>query len=369
MLKIKNIKVNEFNLISEMKNKNNASMQKCVDILLNDDAKLTINEIKNLLPKKSKITTSFEMLNTNVSIANGIRRCLYDEIEALSFDFDEYNDFITTDPFILCDFIKKQIDLLPINQELDYTDISISLHKENDTDEIINVASDDFLISTKDEKKNKFKQKDLEEIIAGNIVLCRLRPNKHITVNNIYISKGISRQNAAKYNLLSNVTYKILDADPIVETRDGQTGVSSMLSNPKHFYLSYTTHRNFEYPQRIMVKCCNTLIKRLEIILADVKKISNSDINYLSELLTLETSGDLKKLYIKGEYWTIINMITQYCFILSKENIKYVSPFLIHPEKEIGAINIIHPEFSTLIQNSIKSIIADLDIVKKYFDE
>jgi hypothetical protein len=48
---------------------------------------------------------SFEMTNTNVSIANGIRRCLIDEIETSSFDFDENKDFETTDPFILSDFI------------------------------------------------------------------------------------------------------------------------------------------------------------------------------------------------------------------------------------------------------------------------
>ena len=372
-IKIKDIKVNEFNLVAEIKNKSNKSFQKCLDLLSNKSElmDLSLNDIKKLLPKKSKITVSFEMLNTNVSIANGIRRCLSDEMEVQSFDFDEYKDLITDDPFILCDFIKKQIELLPISQEMNLDGIDIKLFKENKTDEIIDVTSDDFIIESNADKKNKtnFKQKDLEEIVEGNIVLCRLRPNNYIKINNIFISKGIAKHDAAKYSLLSNITYKILDVDPIVETRTGQTGVSSMLSDPKHFFLSYTTHRNIEYPQKLMIKCCDTLISRLENILTDMKNVSNSDTIYMSGVLTLESSGNLKKIHIINEYWTIINMISQYCYILTKKNIKFVAPSIIHPEKEVGVISIIHPEFSTLIQNSIKAIIADLNIVKKYFKE
>ena len=355
MVLVKKINVEEFNLINEMKNKKNIDMQKCLELLSD------IKDITDLLPKKSKMTVSFELLQTNADIANGIRRCLVDELEIKSFDFDEYNDIDTSDRYILCDFIKKQIDLLPINQEYDYTGVNIMLMKENNTDEIIDVTSDDFIIS------GEAKQKDLEKIVSGNIVICKLRPGEYIKINNIKICSGINRDNGAKFNSVSNITYKILDADPIVETRIGKTGVSSMLSNPKHFFISYSTHRNIENPLKFMVLCCVTLITRLENILKDMKNITNSDTEYFSKLLTLETTGDLKKVHIKGEYWTIINMICRYCYILTDSNIKFVSASHIHPEKEVGVVNIRHPEFSTLIQNSIKKIISELIIIKAAF--
>lgn len=354
MVVISNIKVTEFNLIKEMDNKNNKDMQKFLQFLSREEA-------MKLLPRKSKITVSFELSKTNTSLANGIRRCLVDEIETLSFDFDEYKDLETDDKYILCDFIKKQVELIPINQEFNYKDVEIKLVKYNNTDDIIDVMTNDFVIS------GAASQKNLEDIVGQNIVLCKLRPGRYIKINNIYISKGTGLQNAGKYKLLSNVTYKILDADPIVETAVSKSGVSSMITNPKKFIISYSTHRNIDHPRQVMVKCCDTLIIRLNVILENMKNISNSDKVYKSELLSLDSTDDLRKIEIKNEYWTIINMITQYCYILTNGNIKFVSPALIHPEKEVGMINIIHPDFSTLIQNAIKKIIEELNVVKMTF--
>lgn len=358
VIKITKIKVDEFNLVKELTNKKNSKLQKCRDLL----SDLSLQKVQELLPQKSKYTVSFELSQTNASLANGIRRCLRDEIETLSFDFDENKDVDSNDPFILSDFVKKQVDLLPINQDLDYSKYEITLNKENNTDEIIDVTSDDFIILD-----NK-KKKDTRSIVGGNIVICRLRPNSHLIINNIFVSKGIAIKNAAKYNLLSNVTYKILDVDPLIETKIGHTGTSSMRSEPKTFFISYTTHRNIDKPRSVMIKCCDTLINRLKLILTEMKKISNKDVIYTSDLITLESVGDLHKIYIHGEYWTIINMITWYCYTSTKRNIKSVIPSLLHPEKEVGIVSIIHPEFSSVIQKSITNIIADLEIVKSQFN-
>lgn len=353
MVKVTNISVSEFNLISEITNKKNIQLQKCLQLISQTEA-------RDLLPKKSKITVKFELSETNSDIANGIRRCLVDEIVVKSFDFNEYIDFVCDDPYILCDFIKKQICLLPINQEFNYNDITISLKKINNTTEIIDVSSDDFILSGT-------AQKNLEEIIGKNIILIRLRPGKTITINNINICSGVAYTDAGKFSLCSNVTYEILNVNPVVETRLGQTGTSSLLTNPTHFCIQYTTHRNIQNPLYLMVVCCETLITRLNAIYTDMCNIKNSDITYFSHLLTLETTGNLHKIQIRNEYWTIINLICRYCYILTETNIKFISPSLIHPEKHIGVISITHPEFSTLIQESIKKIVSELQIVKLAF--
>lgn len=358
MVIVKNIIVNEFNLINELSNKKNFELQKCIKLL--DEADINAADI---LPRKSEYTVEFELMQTNVDIANGIRRCLMNEMEVISFDFDEYTDLNTSDTSILCDYIKKQIELVPINQDYDYEGLTISLKKENLSDEVIDVLTDDITILKKNGKKVP-----VDSITGTNIVLCSLHPNDYIIINNIHTCVGNGIENAGKFSLLSNITYRIVDVDPIVETRLGQTGVSSMLSNPTHFFISYSTHRNIEKPLDLIPKCCDVLVDRLEKIKLDMKNISNKDTTYFSQLLTLETIGNIKKIQIKGEYWTLINIICRYCYILTKHNIKFITPSLIHPEKEIGVISITHTEFSTLIQDAITASIKDLNTVKGYFE-
>lgn len=350
MVKVQKIIVEEFNFHKELKNQKNKDFQKCLEL---------VPDLKNYLTDKSKLTVSFELIQTNTDLANAIRRCLISEIEVLSFDFDEYKDLDVTDMFILSDFIKKQMDLLPINQEIELLDYSISLFKENKTDGIIDVLSDNITVL--------YKNKKVTDLVSKNIILARLRPGKYIKINNIKIVKGIAKNHSAKFNSISNIRYKILDVDPIVETREGTSGVSSMISNPTHFSISYSTHRNISKPLKLVVECCDTLEKRLKNIQEEMKNISNKAEYYYSPLIELESSGSLKKIQIKGEYWTIVNLICRFCFILTQENIKFISPALIHPEKEIGVINISHPEFSTLIQDAIKKIILELLIIKESF--
>jgi DNA-directed RNA polymerase subunit L len=357
MVVVKNIKIRDVNLVRNTTDNNNKAMQKCLKYI-------PLNEAKKLLPTKSKMVVSFELDKTCTSIANGIRRCLVDEMEVKSLDFNEYEDLKTDDKYILCDIIKKQICLLPIDQDTqitDYDKMEISLEKENTTDKIIAVTSDDITF------KVNGKSIDKHNIIGTNVILINLRPSKFIRINKIRIVSGITKEDAGKFSNISRTEYKTLDIQPMTKTDFESTGISSMKTNPEHFYISYTTHRNIKKPLTLMVKCCDTLIGRLSNILAEMKNISNNAISYFSKLLTLESEADLKILEITGEYWTIVNLISQYCFILTKGNIKFVAPALIHSEKEIGLVKIIHKDFSTLIQSAIKEIISDFEIIKKSF--
>ena len=359
MVKVSNIQVDELDFMKEINNLKNKDLQKCIQILGDK------NKLKDLLPQKSKITVSFELKETNTDIANGIRRCLKNELEIFSFDFDEYKDLDVSDAYILNDFIKKNIDLLPISQDLeqdfkDFDKLNIELNVDNKTDNIICVTTSDVEVSYNGKKM------DSGLLVNKNITICKLRPLEHIYIKNIKIVKGTGKQDGGKFNpFADNIGYKIIDVTPLDE--DTNKGTSSMLANPTHFRIAYTTHRNIKNPKKMMVKCCDTLITRLSNILSDVANISNKDDYYYSDLLELETDGNIKKLHIQGEQWTIINMISRFCFILTKGNIKYVSPAIEHYEKNKGTINITHPEFSKLIQSSIKKCIEELTTIKKEF--
>jgi len=88
-------------------------------------------------------------------------------------------------------------------------------------------------------------------------------------------------------------------------------------------------------------------------VLNDMKNISDDQNIYLSSLLELETNGKIKTIKIMGEYWTLANLISRYCFIVTEENIKFVAPSIIHPDKRIGVVRIIHSNFSKVIQDAI----------------
>lgn len=393
MTVVKNINIVDFDLIKESKNKKNVAFQKLINDMMEvsdfdsdddieaenkiedkfnknkplskaDKEQRNLKNFMDLLPKKSKLTVSFELKETNADIANGIRRCILDEIDVVSFDFDEYKDIETDDRYILCDNIKKQLCLIPINQEYNYSDLNISLIKENLTDDIIDITTNDIVITANTGKAAEINKYD---ILLQNVIIDRLRPGRFLNIKNIYISTGNALKDAGKYSLVSNLKYEIMDVDPIIETDNDTTGISSMMSNPTHFKISYSTYRNIDKPLSIVVKCCDNLINRFNLIYDEMKKIKNTDVSYFSDLITLKSVENLKKIHITGEYWTVINLIVRYCYILTNGNIKFVTSALVHPEREIGVINITHFEFSTLIQNSIKKVIGELNIIRKAF--
>ena len=109
MTKLINLKIREINLVKEFNDNKNKNMQLCKKYLSLDK---NIKYPTQLLPQQSKFEVSFELKNTNTEIANGIRRCILGELDVISMSFDE-KDFETDDAYILSDFFKKQLELLP----------------------------------------------------------------------------------------------------------------------------------------------------------------------------------------------------------------------------------------------------------------
>lgn len=360
MVKVTNIKIDEFNLISEINNKNNKNMDLCLKYLSNIDDYESKEEIEDIFPKNSKFTVSFELHDCTVELANGIRRCIMNEIPVFSLDFDEFKDYESTDSFILNDFIKNQIEYLPISQDLgdDYKKIKLSLYKKNNTDDIINVYSTDI---------HSNSSHKINDIITSRIILCKLRPDTHINITNINIVKGTGITNAGKFSLCSNISYKILDIKPLEYEKDYKKGISSLITTPTKFYISYSTHRNIKTPEKIIINCCDVLMERLKKISNDMENIELKDEQYFSDIIELETLNNVKILTFKNEYWTITNLLSKYSFLETNGDIEFVSPSIIHPNKYIGVLKIVHSDYLKIIKNSIKVILKELGDIKKKF--
>jgi DNA-directed RNA polymerase subunit L len=350
-IKIKNMSVNEITY----NKKTFKDFDKCVEYV-----KSIKPNYKQYLPSKSQYRVQFEITNTVSDFANCIRRFLLDEIDVYSMNVCE-DDVISDDVFILSDVLKKRIELVPFQQKLnDINDLIISLTVENKTDDLMTIYTRHINIT---DKKNK--QLNPENYFSTNIPIIQLRSNKSLDIKNINITKGCGKKDAGKFCLLANLSYEIMDVTPFEESKYEKKGESSLNSTPQHFKIGYTTHRNIE-PKKIMLLCCDGITKRLTDILSEMSNIKNDMNVYFSDLIDLESKGDVKLFHFKGEYWTIANIIARYCFLEFKE-IKFVCACIIHPSTEESIVKIRHSESVKIITSAIKHILADIAIVRKAF--
>lgn len=122
----------------------------------------------SLLPSAPYHVVSFNLLDTNIGFANDIRRTLVEGIDVVAADLDD-SKIKTDDEFIFgtSDVLIKNINLLPVNQDLDFDEMkkyTVYLLVANKTAEIIDVNASDFIVGHIEDvrKKNTAKlQKDL----------------------------------------------------------------------------------------------------------------------------------------------------------------------------------------------------------------
>ena len=348
-----NIKTHEINY----NNKTFKDFDKCLKY-----ANLIVKDASALLSKTPQLTLSFEVRNTNADFMNCIRRALYDEISVYSMDV-ELSNITTNDKYIINDgIVKNNIEMIPFQQEITEEEIkklSISLNVENNTMNEITVYSGNIVIL-----KNS-KEEDVELYFSKQIPLFKLKSNKSINIKDIGIIQDISKTNYGKFCLLSKITYKILDVIPFNENKFTKVGESSLNSNPTHFAMSFKTHRNITI-KNVISKLCNILNTKFNDILTELKNIKNTDVVYFSELIELETKGEFKMFHFKKEYWSIVNVISRYCY-LELPTVPYVAASIIHPSIENAVVTIQYTDAIGLITGAINQFLADIKIFEKSF--
>jgi DNA-directed RNA polymerase subunit L len=322
---------------------------------------------KSLLPCNSKFRVDFVLENASTGFANGIRKCIIDEIPIYSFTMDG-DKMETSDRYILSDYLKKNIELIPINQDISpakFKTWKISLDLINSTDEVINIKSGDIEIM---EGKKKIP---IESVMSKNISIMELHPSKFIKIQDITVVQGVSKDDAAKFACVSNTRYEILDMIPLAhDPEEKERGLSSMMHDPKKFKIGYTTYRNVKNPNVIIYRCCDTLTERLNNFEKELKNVSEDKktkvITHFSTHIDVETRGKFKFFNFKGESWNMVNIISQYCFMLDS-HIPFVAPSIIHPSTDVGVIKIKHANSIKIIEDAIKTVKKDLAILKDSF--
>ena len=322
---------------------------------------------KKLLPTRSKYRVDFDLENATSGFANGIRKCILDEIPIYSM-FMEEDKFDTNDRYILSDFLQKNIELVPILQELDPEKTKkwkISVNVLNSTDEVINVKSGDIEIY---EGQKKIP---VENLMSPNISIIELHPAMYLKISEIKIVQGLARTDAGKFAPVSNTRYEIKDMKPMAHSiEEKDSGTSSILQDPTKFHIGYTTYRNVKDPKTIIHRTCDTLTERLMGFQKELGMVKQDEktkvISHFSTKLDVETRGVFYFFHFKEEAWTLINMISQYGYHLD-EDVPFIAPSIIHPSTETGVIKIRHMQPLKIISDAVALSLKNIEILRKSF--
>ena len=354
MVIAKDIKIAEISFPKKYADKTNRNFQKCVEYVRSAGG-----DPLKLLPKKSKYQVSFTLDETTIELANTIRKCIIDEIPIKSMTFNE-TTLITNDRFILSDYFKKNLETVPINQEISTEDIKISLDVANtDPYKIINIYSHNLQF------KSKNNILDTHEWVMPNIILIKLRPNKFIKIDDIQVIEGLGYEDAAKFASVSNTKYEILNTEPSLEIKFQTTGKKSIMTSPSKIRIGYTTYGNIT-PVLIMIKCCDILTARLHNIKEEMGKINISDQSYFSDKLKIEMKNNIVYFQIYNEFWSLSSLLAKYCYI-EDPNIPFVTPSISHPSKNMCYIKIKHTEYLKIIASAIDHVMDDIEKIKDAF--
>jgi DNA-directed RNA polymerase subunit L len=324
-----------------------------------------------MLPKNSWYDVSFELHNTYTGFANGLYRVLVEELLTLCISVEEKN-IITDDKFIgdALDGLIKNINLLPVRQELLNSDkidnLDIYLYKYNDTNDVIDITIDDFKV-----KDGAGKSVSIEEVFPEtNIIVIRLRPGRHIKINNMFFEKGYSKNNAAKFSLLNNVVYYPTDIIPfnIYEKEEEKRGTRSIEHNSSSFFIKFTTCGNIK-PKTVINRIIDTISENLNIIKSRIEKYNKSeDIKkyYNDEGIEVFNKNDVLHYVFSDQYLTIMNMVSQRCYLLDS-TIPFVTGGVERFDTNTGIIKIVHADPNNILLQAIDACFKDLETIKKAF--
>lgn len=355
-MKVTDIKIEEIN-----HKKLNDNLKKVISYMEKDN----IENPLDLLPNTPSIKVSFKLTDTFSSFANCVRRVLMEELPVKCLDFE---NFITDDKFIISDLLQKNINLIPINQDIDlksFEKLNIGIYKSNFTNAPIDIKAKDILI-TKDKlvkDKKPVSIIDIEKLIPNNnIKIITLNPGCTLLISKLDIISGLAIDDYGKFSLLNNVTYTPCD----YESYDNydKKGIMSSKIDPSNFKISFTTCGNVEI-KYIINLLIETVCNRLEEIKNKLVLYSQSNLkNYTNINIEVKYVNEMYTYEFKNEYISIIYMIAQQCYLLDK-NIKHCSRTVKRYDINTGIINIIHPEPNKILISSVDLCIKNIKELKK----
>ena len=250
------------------------------------------------LSEKNQLT--FVLNNTNVSIANGLRRVILKDIVTPVFE-EKNMEFLKNTTRLNNEILKQRLGCIPIfinNLDIPLEDYVVEIHKVNEGTSIEFITTEDFKI--KNIKNGKYlTSSEVKKIFPPNeitndyILFARLRPRitENIPGEELKLNAKISISNAnnnGMYNVVSTISYGNT-IDPILQDQewkkyakqlnklevDTDTFELEKINWHNHVGKRFYQENSFDFimetignftNEEIIVKACDNIIRRIENI-------------------------------------------------------------------------------------------------------
>lgn len=327
------------------------------------------------LPKLVPEDLSFYLLNSKVSVASAIRRCVNSELPVQILTFESKN-FYTND-HIHEHHIRKIINLVPIRQ---ISGMKFNLNVSNRTDVLMPI----YMNMLVPERKG-----DTEEMFPQYLEIAVLRPGKVLKISNIHTVEGVSYLNDnVAFSYPGNVGYKCLQLkkykkerkEVLAEMKDKKMkerylkewkeletldddSQNSMTTEQKDFKITIPRQKYIS-PVVILKNCFDVLMRKFERLEGYLKQIKEG-VDFHSENLHVVFADRGTTLTISNETETVGNLLVDFMFD-HKEDIKKSNCYTKHPDST-DIIVFVSEASLDLLRTATRNIIAEVRNIKSYF--
>lgn len=357
------ININNVKVVSETYQQRLASNQALANIVKCMQS-YGIKDPLQLLPSAPNESIEFELHNSYAALANGLRRCLLGEIVTVSLTFAS-TAWQTNDTALLIDQVQRNVEMCTyyqpknIDEKSEMESYTFKLDVVNKTDDVMPVTIGDV---------KAFKGKDAIDTkkwcVYPNIVIAYLHQGYELHIKDFIVEYGLCQDNAAKFTLVDCVKYEILGVDAY--DTYARTGKSSTCYVPKDFKIKVITKSNCP-PKQLMIKACETLMKRIAAMQQLVKayKAANTP-EFSVEFLEVIPKSNCFEFHFKNEYITTVSILAYKCFQID-ETIPYVAHAIVNPSIDIGILKINHNDYINVLLKACDESLKDLIAVRKAF--
>ena len=338
------------------------------------ESSIKLPVVKNPLERKKVL--AFTLENTNVSIANALRRTILSDIPTVVFDTNHEEFTITTNTTRFNnEILKQRLGCIPIHIK-DHTvtnDLLIELNETNEKESLEYITTKNFKIKNI-QSQTYLKEATTKKIFPSNkltqcyILFVRLRPqiSNDIPGETIQLSSRVRVATAREdgmYNVVSTCAYgntpdrveQEAQWEPIADAlqKKGATGKEIDYQRQNWYTLEgkrYYIDDSFDFKiesvgvysnTEIIIKACDILINKLnKIKQASAEK--TLDLN--KEATAMKNCVDIK---LVGEDYTIgkvIEYILHYDYYLQEQVLSYVGFIKFHPHDDYSIIRMAYSD-------------------------
>ncbi len=354
----------------------------------------------DIIGKGSDNIYKFTLSNTNISVANAIRRTILTNINLVVIDPDNINIIKNTTQFnneIIC----QRLSCIPVHiKDLskDINNLMVEINVTNDTNFIKEITTKDFKI--KETTQNKYLTEENRDVIFpadkytnDYILFSRLKPkiSNEIPGETLHIEATFrvsSAEENGAYNVVSTCAYAYtpdkvkqndalekfqneLDEKNISEEEIAQQKMNWENHSSKRYYKENSYDFNIESigiwkNREIVLMACDIILGKLLNI---AKKIMDNDLKIEVSNVAIPNCYDVT---LENETYTIgklLEYILHYEFLLNKKILSYVGFLKPHPHDTHSIIRIAYKEDNYAIDHLQEVLKSTVGIAKKIIEK